>query len=261
MSFNDQATESQPEAPERPFTLTIDVGGTGLKAAVLDKAERLVADRVRVPTRYPLSSDDFLKTVLELVRPLPQYDRIAVGFPGVVRDGRVITAPHFVTAKGPGTKVVPKLLAGWTNFAIEQAFVEHLQRPTRVLNDADLQGLAVISGKGLEFVVTLGTGVGTALFWEGKLAPHLELAHHPFRKGGTYNDQIGEAALSSIGSKRWRLRVQLALKNFQDLINYDHCYIGGGNSRLLKGITDDSITLVDNIAGLLGGVKLWEQNP
>jgi polyphosphate glucokinase len=245
--------------PERPFTLSIDVGGTGLKAVVLDAHGRLVADRVRVPTTYPLSPSDFLEKIVKLVQPLPDYERIAVGFPGVVRRGKVITAPHFVTAKGPGTKVVPHLVQAWSGYAIEQALSERLGRPTRALNDADLQGLAVVAGEGLEFVVTLGTGVGTALFMDGRLAPHLELAHHPFMKDLTYNEGIGDAALSEIGKKRWRARVLLALFNFSALINYDRCYVGGGNSRLLeKEDLGPAVTLVDNIAGLLGGIKLWE---
>lgn len=128
----------------------------------------------------------------------------------------------------------------------------------RVANDADLQGLAVVSGKGLEFVVTLGTGVGTALFYDGMLAPHLELAHVPFRKGETFNEQLGNATLEKIGPKRWRRRVLVALDIFRTLTNFDHCYLGGGNSRHLKGRVAEPYSVVDNVAGILGGLRLWD---
>jgi polyphosphate glucokinase len=225
---------------------------------VLDAAGRLIADRVRVPTTYPCPPDSLVATLAVLVAPLPAFDRVSIGFPGVVRKGVVLTAPHFVTRSGPGSPVVGKLLAAWTGFDLAGAMTTRLGRPVRVANDADLQGLEVVSGSGLEFVVTLGTGVGTALLLDGKLAPHLELAHHPFRKGETYNEQIGEAALRKIGAKRWRKRTEEALANFQCLLNYDRLYVGGGNARVLAGHVDPSVTIVDNIAGILGGIRLWE---
>jgi polyphosphate glucokinase len=246
-------------APEGPFTLAIDVGGMGLKASVLDRIGRIVADRVRVPTRYPLAPQAFVDTLYELSRPLPAYDRVSVGFPGVVRAGRIRTAPHFVTIKGPGSAVSQDLLEAWTNFDAAGALTSRLGKPTRIANDADLQGLAVITGKGLEFVVTLGTGVGSGLFLDGALAPHLELAQAPFRKGETYNEQIGEEALEAIGVKTWRKRVILALQSFKVLLNFDTCYIGGGNARHLKGHIEPPYVLVDNVAGILGGIKLWEK--
>jgi len=245
-------------SPMRPLTLAVDVGGTGIKASVLDAAGRMVADRVRVDTTYPLDPQAFVQTIAEVTRPLPRADRVSVGFPGVVRGGRILTAPHFVTKAGPGTKVLPHLLAAWTGFDAAGALGQTLSLPVRVLNDADLQGLAVISGSGLEFVVTLGTGVGTALFHNGVLAPHLELAHHPLAKRGTYNDRLGEAALERIGAKRWRRRVLAAFEILEALINFDRCYVGGGNSRYLKGRLEEPYVVVDNVAGILGGIKLWE---
>ncbi|HLX78751.1 MAG TPA: ROK family protein [Acidimicrobiales bacterium] len=245
-------------APTRPLTLSIDVGGTGLKASVLDTADRLVADRVSVPTPYPLPPERFVSTLVELVRPLPSYDRVSVGFPGVVRKGRVITAPQFSAARGLGSPVDPALLKAWTGFEIADSLAKAFGKPTRVANDADLQGLAVVSGTGLEFVVTFGTGVGTAMFFDGVLAPHLELAHIPFRKGETFNDQLGEEALAKIGPKRWRRRVTVALEVFRVLTNFDHCYLGGGNSRHLKGKVRDPYSVVDNLAGILGGLRLWD---
>jgi polyphosphate glucokinase len=247
--------------PLRPTTLAIDIGGTGLKASVLDAAGKLVADRVRVVTPYPCTPKVLVDALVKLVAPLPAYDRVSVGFPGVVRKGLVLTAPHFSTKKGlPGEAPSPKLLAAWTGFDLAGSLGTRLGRPVRVANDADLQGLDVVSGSGLEFVVTLGTGVGTALFLDGRLAPHLELAHIPFRGNQTYDEQLGDATLRRVGAKKWRKRLEDALVNFNILLNYDRLYIGGGNSRLLVGHVDPSVVIVDNLAGILGGIKLWEHS-
>ena len=245
--------------PLRPTTLAIDVGGTGLKASVLDAAGKLVADRVRVATPLPLHTQGARRHACDARRAASGFDRVSVGFNGVVRKGVVLTAPHFVTRSGaPEAPVVAKLLAAWTGFDLAAALAASFGHPVRIANDADLQGLVVVSGSGLELVVTLGTGVGTGLFLDGKLMPHLELAHHPFRRGQTYDEQIGDAALRKIGLRKWRKRVEEALANFHGLLNYDRLYMGGGNSRLLVGYMDPSVTIVDNLAGILGGIKLWE---
>ncbi len=246
-------------APPGPLTLAIDVGGTGLKADVLDARGRMMADRVRVPTTYPLAPDRFVDVLAELVAPLPSYDRVSVGFPGVVRRGRILTAPHFVTESGPGSAVVPSLRDAWTGFAAADALAHKLGRPCKVANDADLQGLAVIAGTGMELVVTLGTGVGTGVFLDGQVAPHLELAQSPFRKSQTYNEQLGDATLQRVGVAKWRKRLVEALENFAVLLNFDTCYIGGGNARHASGHVDESFVIVDNVAGILGGIKLWDE--
>lgn len=240
------------------MTLAIDVGGTGLKASVLDAGGTLVSDRVRVKTAYPCRPEHLIDTLATLVAPLPGVDRVSIGFPGVVRSGILLTAPDFVTRSGPGSPVTKKLLAAWTGFDLAAAMTARLGHPVRIANDADIQGLEVVSGSGVEFVMTLGTGVGTALLVDGKLSSHLELAHHPFRKGETYDQQLGNAAFERIGPKKWRKRVREAIGNFQELINYDRLYISGGNAQALKGHVDASITIVANVAGILGGIKLWD---
>lgn len=128
-----------------------------------------------------------------------------------------------------------------------------------MVNDADLQGAAVVEGKGLEFVITLGTGFGTALFLDGCLCPHLELAHHPFRKGETYNQQLGDAARRRIGDAKWNRRVKRAVETLEALLFYDRLYVGGGNSRRVTVDLGPRAALVDNTAGILGGIKLWDR--
>lgn len=243
----------------RERTLAIDVGGTGIKGSVLDGQGRLAADRVRVATTYPMDPGHLVEVVADLAGRLPAYDRVSVGFPGVVREGKVLTAPHFVTEKGPGTRVLPELVEQWSGYALGQEVESRLGKPTRVANDADMQGAAVVRGHGLEMVVTLGTGVGTALFYKGSLAPHLELAHHPFRRDETYNDQIGDAARRRIGERRWNKRVHLAIRTLHDLVLYDHLYIGGGNSHRVSEPESPDVSIVDNEAGILGGIRLWER--
>jgi polyphosphate glucokinase len=249
-------------SPVPPLTLAIDIGGTGLKASVLDASGTMVADRVRVATRYPLSPDTLVATLAKLVRPLPSADRVSAGFPGMVRGGKILSAPHFVTVSGPGSKVDDDLVAAWADFDLAGALTEALGKPTKVANDADVQGAAVVEGKGLEFVITLGTGFGTAAFLDGRLLPHLEIAHQPFRKGETYNEQLGERARKEVGDQRWNTRVNKAIAQLDALLFFDHLFIGGGNARRVRrddlGRFQDKATVVDNTAGILGGIRLWE---
>jgi polyphosphate glucokinase len=249
----------------KPLTLAIDVGGTGLKASVLDATGAMVADRVRVPTKYPLppdGPDGMVPTLVKLVKPLPEADRVSVGFPGMVRGGKILSAPHFVTESGPGSKVDHQLEKAWSRFDLAGALADGLGKPTKVANDADVQGAAVVKGQGLEFVITLGTGFGTAAFLDRCLLPHLEIAHQPFRKGETYNDQLGERARKDIGDERWNTRVRKAIDQLDAMLFFDHLFIGGGNARRVKrddlGDVLERTTVVDNSAGILGGIRLWE---
>ncbi len=245
-------------APVPPLTLAIDVGGTGLKASVLDSNGAMVADRVRVDTTYPLPPATLVDDLAQLVAPLPAAHRVSVGFPGMVRNGRVLSAPHFVTVKGPGSAIDQHLVDQWAAFDLAGALRTRLGEPTRVANDADLQGAAVIKGQGFEMVITLGTGVGTAFFYEGRILPHFEFAHAPFRKGETYNEQLGDPARKTVGSHRWNRRVKKAIGVFRALTFFDHCFVGGGNSGRVSVDLGADVSIVDNSAGILGGIKLWE---
>lgn len=249
---------------DRPYTLAIDVGGTGLKASVLNAGGTMVADRVRVATTYPMpptGEGGMVPALVELVRDLPEADRVSVGFPGMVRGGVILSAPHFETSAGPGSAIDPDLQAAWRRFDMAAALSQAIGKSTRVANDADVQGLAVVTGAGLEVVITLGTGFGSAFFLHGSLMPHLEIAHQPFRKGKSYNEQVGEAARKEVGEERWNSRVRKALVNMDAIFFYDHLFVGGGNARRIDTSLyedRDRITIVDNAAGILGGVKLWQ---
>ncbi|ARP89523.1 chromosome partitioning protein ParA [Bordetella genomosp. 9] len=232
----------------KPGILAIDIGGTGLKATVVNEKGQMLAERMRVPTPRPCPPEALLENVQRMAAALPAFDRISVGFPGVVRDGRVLTAPNLDTRL-------------WAGFPLEQAISRAFGgKPTQMLNDADMQGLALVSGRGLEFVMTLGTGVGTALFRDGELMPHMELAHHPIHKDKTYDEYLGEAARKAIGKKRWNRRVLRALELVDILFMPDRIYIGGGNAARLDLPSDRHIAVGSNDAGLEGGAALWRKN-
>jgi polyphosphate glucokinase len=230
--------------PRGPATLAIDIGGTGLKASVLDEAGTMLVDRVRVETPVGSPPEVIVEALAKLTEPLPPFDRVSVGFPGVVRDGRVLTAPNLKHDT-------------WMGFDLATALRNRLGKPTRVVNDADMQGLAAIQGKGVELVITLGTGFGTALYLDGRLAPHLELAHHPFRKGETYEEQLGNGARKQAGTAKWNKRIQRAIDCLRALVHFDHLYIGGGNARKIAFQPGPDTTIISNEAGIRGGIALW----
>jgi len=227
-------------------TLAIDVGGSHLKASVLNEDGTPMVDRVRVDTPVGAPPDAVVGALVELVEPLPPFDRVSVGFPGVIRNGTVLTAPNLDNED-------------WKGFKLAEALGTKLGKPVKVLNDADMQGMAVIQGHGMEMVITLGTGFGTALFIDGRRGPHLELAHHPFRKGETYDEQLGNAARKRVGKKKWNKRVGRAIDNLRALTYFDHLYIGGGNSKKVTLELDPDVTLVSNEAGIEGGLAAWRE--
>lgn len=229
-------------APVR--TLAIDIGGTGLKALVLDDKGEKLTDRVRVETPRPATPDNVVNAILKLVKPLEPYDRISVGFPGVVVGGHTRTAPN--------------LDKSWENFQLRESLERRLKKPTRVLNDAGVQGYGVIDGKGVEMVITLGTGMGAALYLDGKYVPNLELAHHPFKKGKTYEEYVGGRALEKVGKKKWNKRVAEVVAQIEPIWNPRRIYIGGGNAKHLTLPRTPHVRITDNVAGLLGGIRLWE---
>jgi polyphosphate glucokinase len=235
----------QPDAPSGPLTLAIDIGGTGLKGAVLDAKGELFTDRVRVPTPEIRTPHNVVDALVELVGQLGHFDRVSVGFPGVIRRGMVLTAPHLGTDD-------------WRDFPLAKTLSERLKAPVRILNDASVQGYGVISGHGVECVITLGTGVGFALYENGVLSPHMELGRYPVHKNTLLDDYLGKVAFQKISRKHWNRRVRRVLGYLETLVNYDVLYIGGGNSKQIKLDLPKNVRIVPNEAGVTGGIKLWE---
>ena len=238
-------------------TLCVDVGGSAIKAAVLDDRGERVSDRVSRPTPYPLGPDELASVVAEIAAELGGGDRVSLGFPGMVRAGQVLTAPFFVTTSGPGSDGSIELTRAWADVDLQGLLQRRLGCPVLVANDADVHGAGVVVGRGLELVITLGTGFGTGLFLNGVVCPHLELAHHPFRDGETYNQHLGDAARRLVGPVEWNRRVRDALDVLASLLHHDHVWIGGGNARHLTGELPPAATVITQDAGLVGGVHLW----
>ncbi len=241
-----------------PLTLAIDIGGSGLKAIVLSPTGEMESERTRRETPYPCTPPVLLNELTALAATQPAHDRVSVGFPGAIRKGRVREVPAF-SRRGHGLPPDPQLVKEWSGFELEAALAERFGKPTRVANDADVQGCAVISGHGMELVITLGTGVGCAVFFDGALLPHMELSHGTF--GGTSIEvACGDNERQKIGKDHWRKRVLEALDAFEAMVLPDHLYIGGGNAKKLDPDTiGPNRTIVPNISGLLGGIALWER--
>lgn len=230
------------EETKQVQTLAVDIGGSGVKVLIMDAQGNPIGDRDRLETPQPATPQAVLDVIVKLADG-KSFDRVSVGFPGVVKAGVTQTAVN--------------LHPDWIGFDLATALTQALGKPVRVINDADMQGLGAISGQGVEMVITLGTGVGSALFIDGKLVPNMELGHHPFRKGETYEEQLGREALDQIGKKQWNERLTKAIATLEHLLNYDWLYIGGGNTKKIEIDLPANVKIVPNVMGLLGGIALW----
>ncbi|MFN8214606.1 MAG: ROK family protein [Candidatus Nanopelagicales bacterium] len=239
-------------------TLGIDCGGSGIKGSVLDAEGGLLAERVRIKTPYPLPPERFIGVLLEIASQLPEFDRVTVGLPGMIRHGVVIVTPHYPNLHGPYTRKDPELDAAWRHWDATAALEEAFGKPVRVLNDAEVQGAAVIQRTGLEVVFTLGTGLGCAVYDDGRLAPHLELSHAPVRKDFTYDTWMGKAQLKRLGPRKWSRRILATVDGMRPVFRWDHLYVGGGNAKHLMVDLGNDVTIVPNVAGILGGVRVWD---
>jgi len=227
-------------------TLCIDIGGTGLKTMIVSANGKPLSERTRIDTPRPATPRAIGAALLETFPERALFDRVSVGFPGVVVDGVTRTAPN--------------LHPSWAGFDLATWVLRATGRPTRVLNDAGVQGHGVIQGRGTEVCVTLGTGFGFSLFVNGHYVPNVEFGHHPFRKGKTYEELLGDAALKRRGKGKWNKTLAAAVAQLQETFNFRVLYLGGGNARNVDFTLPRNVKLVDNVAGLLGGVKLWERD-
>ncbi len=239
-----EPAEESPGAPSES-TLCIDIGGEGIKMLVVGPDGVPVSDRCRELTPHPSEPSAILSVIRHMAQTQPVHHRVSCGFPGVIVHGVVRSAPNL------GTSL-------WQGFPLEASLAKLLCKPTRAINDADLQGHGVIHGQGVELVLTLGTGVGSALFINGCLIPNLELGHHPFEKGRTYEQRLSNAELRKIGKKRWNRRVERALARLSALFCYDRLHLGGGNARRLQLELPENTVIFTNVDGLVGGCRLWD---
>jgi polyphosphate glucokinase len=226
--------------------LSIDIGGTSVKGCILSKDGEMVTEFLKVPTPKRSTPEAIIDCIKEILKSFnDDFGKVSIGFPGYVKKGIVETAPNLAKNK-------------WLNIDLAQQVSDLLNLPVRLINDADQQALGIVSGTGFEIVVTVGTGFGTALVYDGELLPHLELAHLPITKNKDYDSYIGTDALEEIGDKRWNDRLQRIIQIYKTVFNYDTLYIGGGNSKHIDFELDHNIKLVTNRDGIKGGAKLWQ---
>ncbi len=227
--------------------LAIDIGGSHIKATILNGKGDFLQKYERENTPKPTTPSSVLNLIATIAKRFPEYDKVAAGFPGYVKGGIIKTAPRL------GTDL-------WRNYDLAESLQSILGKPAMVINDADLQGLALASGKGIEMVITLGTGFGSALLNDGVLLPHLELSQHPITKSKNYNDYVGEKALQKIGKKKWNKRMKKIICILTTVFNFDHLYISGGNAQLISFKMDKNVSISNNKDGIKGGAFLWNQH-
>ena len=236
--------EKSMDERDGPLTLSIDVGGSGVKMMILDPAGEPLTDRLRRKTPDHPTPAHVLDDIVSMASAIGAFDRVSVGFPGVVVDGVTRTAVN--------------LHDDWAGFDLRTVLAERLGKEVRVANDADVQGLGVVEGIGVELVLTLGTGIGSALFLDGRLVPNLELGHHPFERGKTYEERMGDDELRKKGKETWNERLQRAIVVLNRVFNYRVLYLGGGNARKVTLKLPENVRIVPNVAGILGGIRLWD---
>jgi len=224
--------------------LSIDIGGSSIKACLITFGGDVLSEYTKLPTPLISTPQAVLEVIKQLASTLPGFERISVGFPGYVKYGKVQTAPNLAKKK-------------WKDIDLAKQISNLFGKPVRLVNDADQQALAIVKGKGFEIVLTLGTGFGTALLFDGQLLPHLELAHLPVSKNKDYDDYIGDKAFKKIGKKDWNERLQRIIENYKVVFNYDQLYVGGGNAKEIEFELDENVHLVNNRDGIKGGAKLW----
>jgi polyphosphate glucokinase len=244
-----KSTRTAPRTRERrgvarPVTLGIDVGGSHIKAALLGATGHLVSERLRIDTPDPLTPKKLLGALVDVAGTLDAHDRVSVGINGLVHGGRLYAIP--VTSN-----------PSFRGFDLAARLRRHVRRPVRVLNDAQMHGLGFVRGRGVEAVITLGTGLGSSVFIDGGLGPHVQFLSakgDEELKGGDY----GDLALQALGRKKWSKRVLSLIELLRRLTNFDHLYIGGGNASELKIALPSDVSIGDNSAALLGAVRMWD---
>lgn len=227
-------------------TLAVDIGGMSIKLLVLDAEGEPASETLARPTPATPTPEALFALINDMSDNLPPHQRVSVGFPGVVKEGVTLNAPNL------GNEL-------WDRVPLSELLAQRLERPVRAVNDVDLQGLGVAKGDGVELVLTLGTGMGAALFTDGVLVPNLELGHHPFRDEKTYEDLLRDSELKRIGPIEWTARVLDAIEQIERLFNYDRLHLGGGNAQNIRSELPANVRLFSLAEAMRGALKLWDE--
>ena len=212
--------------------LVIDIGGTNVK---------FLASGHKTARRFPSGPSLTPRRMVAEVKQLAadwKYDAVSIGYPGVIKRGRVVKEPQNL---GPG----------WVGFDFKAAF----GLPVKLINDAAMQALGSYKGRRMLFL-GLGTGLGTALIVDGVLAP-MEIAHLPYKKGRTYEECVGNAGRKRLGGRKWRRYVADVVRRFQAALEVDDVVVGGGNAKLLHKLPA-GVRLGANANAFAGGFRLWK---
>jgi polyphosphate glucokinase len=224
--------------------LSVDIGGSNIKACLLSPQGNPLSEYTKLPTPVKSTPEAVITIIKQLAATMGDFSHISIGFPGYVKRGVVYTAPNLAKGK-------------WDKVSFAQMISDIIKKPVRLINDADQQALGLVEGKGFEIVLTFGTGFGTALLFDGELLPHLELAHMPISNTKDYDDYIGDKAMRKLGNKEWNERVKRIIEIYKTVFNYDNLYLGGGNAKHIDFPLENNIKIVSNKEGIKGGAKLW----
>jgi polyphosphate glucokinase len=213
--------------------LVVDVGGNNVKLKHSAHDERR-----KTKSGPTLTPDAMVAAVRELAHDWT-YDRVTIGCPGAVLEGRLVLEPV-------------NLGKGWVAFDYQAAF----DRPVRLVNDAVMQAIGSYAGGKMLFL-GLGTGLGAALVGDHVAVP-LEVAHLPYTKKFTFEDCVGKRGLDRLGQERWEKAVHDSVARLKAAMVADRVVLGGGNTKLLKKLPPDC-TAGDNQNAFSGGVRLWQE--
>jgi polyphosphate glucokinase len=212
--------------------LAIDVGGTHIKVLATGRRKPL-----KIRSGPKMTATQMVRDVLQATAGW-SYEVVSIGYPGPVLNGKPVSEPS-------------NLGGGWVGFDFTKAF----GHPVRVINDAAMQALGSYKGGRMLFL-GLGTGLGSALIVDGALEP-MELAHLPYKKGQTYEDRVGKAALKRFGKKKWRRHVADVVTRLKAALEADDVVIGGGNAKLLHTLPK-GVRLGSNADAFAGAYRLWK---
>jgi len=242
-------------------TLGIDIGGSGIKGAIVDTSSgSLVSDRIRFSTPENPKPKVVAKIIVDIVNKLEYKGFIGVGFPGVVRQGIAYSAAN--------------IHKDWIGCDANSLVSKATGHPTYFLNDADAAGLAEMrfgigkeNKKGSVLFITVGTGIGSALFIDGILVPNLELGHLDI-KGKEAEHRASDATrqIEKLSWKEWGRKFSRVVNTYEKLINPDLLILGGGISsrfekyaQYLDVKTKIMPAKLENLAGIIGAAMAAEE--
>jgi polyphosphate glucokinase len=207
--------------------LGIDVGGSGIKGALVDVSSgRLAGKRVRLETPQPAAPQPVIDAVAELVRHFRHQGPVGVGFPAIILNGRVMSAANIADE--------------WIGYDGAEALRQQLGLPVTLLNDADAAGLAEMrfgagrDRQGVVLVLTLGTGIGSALFVNGHLVPNTELGHLYLsgrRRDAEYHAAVSARRRDQLSWRQWAGRLDKYLQHVEFIFSPHYIILGGGASK------------------------------